>query len=265
VALGRGRLLALGLDGGLAALFARDAAFSFLCFVVLFAHIVLLYFARIMPFVWRAMMKIWRRSFNIYLLGALAGLLMSCASGGTDKPAAEKDKKPAGEKTKKPSRSEASTIRFHYVINADGTDRCLPISVYRANPITLYIDRTPFLWEASITGATVTSNFGTYGLRLEFDRQGAITLQTFTTTFKSRHFAIFSDFGQSRWLAAPLVTRICTNGVFEFAPDASREETERIARGLNNLVRKSETYFDRRDRKQKEKEKSAEQPKGTQP
>lgn len=205
------------------------------------------------------MMKIWRISFNIYLLALATAWLAGCATGGDDKPPAEPGKK------SKPSRREGSTLRFHYVMNPDGTARCLPITVYRDRPMTFYIDRTPFLWEASITRATVTSNFGTYGLELEFDRPGAITLQTFTTTYKSRHFAIYSDFGESRWLAVPMVTHIATNGIFEFTPDASREETERIARGLNNLARKGKTFFDRREERQKAKDAAADKAKPLQP
>lgn len=183
-----------------------------------------------MPFVWRVMMKFRRIGFNIYLL-LLAGLLAGCQSSGS-KPATESGKK-------KPSRKEGSTLRFHYVINPDGTERCLPITVYRSNPMTFHIDRTPFLWEASVTRASVVTNLGSYGLRIEFDRQGAITLDTFSTLYKSQHIAIYSDFGQSRWLAAPIITHRITNGVFEFTPDASREEAERIARGLNNLAKKN--------------------------
>lgn len=195
------------------------------------------------------MMKIWRTSFNIYLLSLAMAVLAGCAGGGAGKSTT----KPG----KKASTKEASTIRFHYVMNPDGTPRCQPISVYRASPMTFYVDSTPFLWEAYVTRASVTTNFGTYGLRLEFERQGAIALQTFTAHFKSRRIAIRSDFGESRWLAAPIVTEIITNGVYEFTPDASHDEMERIARGLNTLAAKSGTWLDKREKRQAEKEKAA--------
>jgi hypothetical protein len=197
------------------------------------------------------MMKICRIRFNIYLLLAMLGLA-GCETGS---PGDGKSPEPGS--TQKINRKEASTLRFHYTINNDGTDRCLPITVYRAHPMNFYIDRTPFLWEANVVKATVTSNMGTYGLRIEFDRQGAMALQSFTSEHKSRHLAIYSDFGQSRWLAAPIITRIISNGVFDFTPDATLEETHRIARGLNNLYLKNEGYFDRRDRKAKEKQEKA--------
>lgn len=183
------------------------------------------------------MMKICPRRFNIILILGLvaAGLWTGCQTSSPEARAK------SGKRGK-----EASTLRFHYVINNDGTPRCLPITVYRNHPMTFYIDRSPFLWEANITKAEVVTNLGTYGLRVEFDRSGAIALESVTTAQRSRHIAIYSDFGESRWLAAPLITQPVTNGVFEFTPDATLEETQRIARGLNNLARKKGTWFDRR-------------------
>ena len=46
---------------------------------------------------------------------------------------------------------------------------------------------------------------------------------------------------QSRWLAAPQFTRLISNGILQFTPDASREETEEIAKGLNNIAKKNES------------------------
>ncbi|MCX8155152.1 MAG: hypothetical protein N3J91_01660 [Verrucomicrobiae bacterium] len=189
------------------------------------------------------MMKICPLRFNTNLwLSLVLGLAVWGTGCRTAEPEAKTGTAPA--RTSK-SRKEASTLRFHYVINPDGTPRCIPITVYRNHPMTLYIDRSPFLWEANIVKAEVVTNLGTYALRVEFDRSGAIALESVTTAQRSRHIAIYSDFGESRWLAAPLITQPATNGVFEFTPDASLEETQRIARGLNNLARKKGTWLDR--------------------
>lgn len=190
------------------------------------------------------MMKICPPRFNIYLWlsWCLAGLLLGgCRTTDTDVA-----HQPGKDRPAKTGRKEASTLRFHYVINPDGTPRCIPITVYRNHPMTFHIDRSPFLWEANIVKASVITNLGTYALRVEFDRSGAMALESVTTAQRSRHIAIYSDFGESRWLAAPLITQPATNGVFEFTPDASLEETQRIVRGLNNLARKKGTWFDRR-------------------
>ncbi|WCJ57884.1 hypothetical protein NXS98_09085 [Fontisphaera persica] len=190
------------------------------------------------------MMKICSQRFNsilwLWVPVLAAGLWAGCRTAEPEAPSA-----PGAARTSK-SRKEASTLRFHYVINPDGTPRCIPITVYRNHPMTFHIDRSPFLWEANIVKAEVVTNLGTYALRVEFDRSGAIALESVTTAQRSRHIAIYSDFGESRWLAAPVITQPATNGVFEFTPDASLEETQRIVRGLNNLARKKGTWFDRR-------------------
>ena len=40
------------------------------------------------------------------------------------------------------------------------------------------------------------------------------------------------------WLAAPLIRRPIADGVLTFTPDASREEAEKIVKGLNNVTEK---------------------------
>ena len=42
---------------------------------------------------------------------------------------------------------------------------------------------------------------------------------------------------ETRWLAAPLITKRISDGVFIFTPDASKEETERIVNGLKNVIK----------------------------
>jgi hypothetical protein len=194
-------------------------------------------------------MKIWRTSFNIYLWAVLWGL---AAAGGTAATAADA-KQPAQkapETKKKPSKSDVSTIRFHYVISPDGSARCLPITVYRSNPLQFYIDRSPCLWEVNVAGASVNTNLGAYSLRIWFDREGTKELDAITSAYRGRHLAIFSEFGGARWLGAPLIPQRITNGVFEFTPDASLEETERIARGLSNVARKN-TSIEKSEKKPK--------------
>lgn len=167
------------------------------------------------------MMKICRITFNIYLL-ALAGMALGgCATAGSG------------------SGKKVSTLRFHYVINPDGTERCLPIAVFRASPMKLHIDRSPFLHEGHIKKATVTDHLGSYGIQVEFDHKGSLILDSVTVAERARRIAIYSDFGESRWLTAPLLTHRITNGVFNFTPDASREEAERIVNGLNYLAKKN--------------------------
>ena len=58
----------------------------------------------------------------------------------------------------------------------------------------------------------------------------------------SRTFAVLCRFGpkfkEVRWLNAPYISRRISNGIFQFTPDASREETEQIILGLKHTVEK---------------------------
>ena len=40
----------------------------------------------------------------------------------------------------------------------------------------------------------------------------------------------------SAWLAAVLIRERDPSGIFRFSPDASRDETARIVRGLKNVI-----------------------------
>lgn len=175
------------------------------------------------------MMKICQISFNIILL-----IITLCIAGCQSTNPAKKDSKSATKK--KPSKKEATVLRIHPVINRDNTDRSLAISVYRFNPMTFYVDRMPLIDEGYIQQAAVVTNAGTYEIYLQFNQSGVNVLDTITSSFKGRHVAIYCEFGESRWLAAPIITGRIANGVYSFTPDASREETERIVRGLNNVA-----------------------------
>lgn len=163
-------------------------------------------------------MLFWRNRFNIYLLAGM-WLLTGCQSGvvGGKNP---------------------STLRFHHVINPDGTPRCLAIKFLRASPMELHIDRSPFLHEGYVKKAAVLDHLGTYEIQVEFDHQGTMLLDSVSVANRGQRIAIYSDFGDSRWLAAPVLNRRITNGVFQFTPDASREEAQRVVDGLNRVAAK---------------------------
>ena len=80
--------------------------------------------------------------------------------------------------------------------------------------------------------------FGNYAIKVTFNEQGAKRLDYVTSSFKGRRLAVNARWTETRWLAAPLITKRITNGIFIFTPDASREEAERIVSGLNNVIAK---------------------------
>lgn len=168
-------------------------------------------------------MKSWVGGFNIiFLLLALGLALTGCATE------ASRQKK------------EFTTLRL-YLENVVRDDiRSKTISVYRAQPAQVAIEPVPFLGEGNLVGADLVEWMGTFSIQLRFDRRGAWLLDNVTTANPGRRIAVWAEFGPTRWLAAPVISRRITDGVFTFAPDASREEAERIVRGLKNLIARAE-------------------------
>ena len=158
-------------------------------------------------------------SFNIYLLLLLLGISAACKT------------------TEEKKRSkEASTLRLHLETNPDGTEHSSGVPVYREQPMMVNVNREPILTEGDVQEASVAEVLGGFAIRIQFDRHGSLVLENATTTNLGRRIAIQSQFGQTRWLAAPIITKRISNGLYVFTPDATREEAERIVRGLNNLA-----------------------------
>jgi hypothetical protein len=156
-------------------------------------------------------------SINIYLAALLAIGAAGCAGGLSLK------------------RKEVSTLRLHQVINPDGTERCQKLQFLRSSPMTVWIDRSPFLNEGYVEKAAVVTNMGTYEIQVQFDHSGALRLDSASVAMRGQRFAVYSDFGEGRCLAVPVFTHRITNGVLQFSADASLEEMLRIVRGLNNV------------------------------
>ncbi len=100
------------------------------------------------------------------------------------------------------------------------------------------VNRDPFLTEGDIDQARVVDVIGGFSIEVRLNKHGALVLDMVSGGNKGRRIGIQSQFGETRWLAAPMITRRMQDGLFVFTPDASREEAERIVRGLNNLVKK---------------------------
>lgn len=173
---------------------------------------------------------IFRRSpFNIYLgIVLILGLLIGCRSH--------------------PEEKTMSIIRFHLEANPDGTNRTTPVPIYREKPILVNVEKGPFLGEGTVTEARVIDTVGGFSIRLAFERRGSWLLEQYTVSNLGKRFAIYAEFSDPpgsksnviRWLAAPVVTRRITDGVFTFTPDATRDEALALVLGLNNLAKKND-------------------------
>lgn len=201
----------------LLAFYVRGAAFAFLDLIILSTHNSL-YFTNTIG-LFNENMMIRRRSFNIYLLSLLLGCFLACKT------------------TEERKRSkEASTLRLHLEVNPDGTEHNSGVPIYRERPMMVNVNRAPVLNEGDVQEAAVVDAMGGFVIRIQFNRHGSLVLESTTTAYRGRRIGIQSQFTETRWLAAPVITKRISNGVFVFTPDASREEAERIVRGLNNVA-----------------------------
>jgi hypothetical protein len=174
--------------------------------------------------------------FKLYLLTLIALALLP----GCQTPEAKRKK-------------QYSTLRIHLESKTDTTDRTEQAPIWREHPFTVNVQKVPFLTEANVTQAGVVEVVGGFSLRIQFDHEGALLLEQYSMLNPGKHFAIFSQFvsapdeklNNGRWLAAPSITKHITNGVLVFTPDATREESDQIVLGLNNLAKKLEKAPDK--------------------
>ncbi|MEW6156463.1 MAG: hypothetical protein AB1813_03475 [Verrucomicrobiota bacterium] len=165
-------------------------------------------------------MKFRRSAFNIILLLLMLPGIFGC--------------KTTEEKRKS---KEATTLRLHLETNVEGGGRETGVSILRANPILVNVQRDHFLDEGDVEQAFVVPALGGFAIKVQFNRHGTLVLDNYTTSYKGKRIGVFSQFGDARWLAAPVINQRIVNGQLVFTPDASYEEAERIVRGLNNVAK----------------------------
>ena len=170
--------------------------------------------------------------FNIYLVLVLAlAAACGCKTSGNTNP-----------------KKLLSTFRLHLEAGRDGTKANEPVPIYREKPVMINVQIDPFLVEKNVAEARVIDVVGGFALRIQYDHPGTGLLEGYTTANIGRRIAVFSQFGHElkdgRWLAAPIITHRIRDGVFTFTPDATREECDEIALGLNNVSKKIHTWID---------------------
>ena len=172
-------------------------------------------------------MKICCVTFNTYLCVLAWLALGGCAT--TDQSKETNPKK------------QLTAMRLHCETVQGGSTPGLEVPIWRARPVLVPIDRDAFVTEANVLAAAVVDQAGGFAIEIKLDRQGTWLLEKATVTNRGRRIAIFCNFGHERWLAAPIITKIISNGRVLFTPDATHEEADRIVRGLNNVRRKLDT------------------------
>ena len=158
--------------------------------------------------------------FNFYfLLACFVGVLSGCKT--------TEEKREA---------KEVTLIRFHREARADGSPAAAK-ALFRTGFETS-VDVSPILDERNVEGAEIVDSNGEFAIQIHFGRHGQMLLDQISTESRTRRLVVFCQWEEGRWLAAPMLRARIQSGYLTFTPDATREETTRIVRGLNNMVKK---------------------------
>ncbi len=181
--------------------------------------------------------------FNTFFCGLLVLLLAAgCRTHKADD--ADKDKKDKKDK-------EATVLELHMEMDPDSTASIIPVTVGKeAAKFRMNVESTPFLDNGDLDWSdVVVDSDGLFAIRLKFNRRGTELLDTFTSMYPGKRVAVFCRFGAGeehhRYIAAPNILRPISNGVFTFTPSTTREEADRIVRGLNAVaeqIKKDDTF-----------------------
>ena len=156
--------------------------------------------------------------FNIYLWLALGLVWLTGCQTSKDK-----DKK-------------VTTLELHLEINADGGKDNETVPIFREHPMYITVDREPIVDTPDVAHAEVVEALGGFSLRVHFNWRGTQLLASTTQANRGKRIGILVDFPEPRWIAAPMIRKSITDGILTFTPDCSREEADRIVKGLNDVA-----------------------------
>lgn len=177
-------------------------------------------------------MKGYTRRFNLFLALAVAAVLVAgCAALGF------KGNEPTG------------ALRVHIELPPNNAalsaDTAETVSVLRADPVKVTIDKDPVLTENNLVAAKVVATPEAQAIEVRFDENGTWILEQYSAANPGRHFVIYAQWGKNlkdgRWIAAPLITGRINNGILSFTPDMSTNETAQLITGLNNVIKQFQT------------------------
>ena len=159
--------------------------------------------------------------------------VVACACLGCDTP-----KTSPPNQLEQDTSKQATLMQFHIESNPDPTGRTMDAPIYRANPFLLTVKREPVLDEGFMESVQMVDadEVGGYAIKITFDKFGTRRLDALSIEHRSQRLAVHAEWTEARWLAAPILNKRLSHGEFVFTPDATREETERIVRGLSNVV-----------------------------
>jgi hypothetical protein len=119
------------------------------------------------------------------------------------------------------------------------------ISLMRADPVQVSIDKDAILTESSLLAAKLINTPAAPAVEVRFDEKGGWILEQYSAANPGRHFVIFAQWGtnleSTRWIAAPLISHRIKDGALSFTPDMSKKEVDEFVKGLNNAIKQDQT------------------------
>lgn len=170
-----------------------------------------------------------RSWFNLLLVLSLASGLVSGAAESSDT---------SRKRSRKPKPVER--IRVHVESRHDIAERSLKVEVGQGpGAMKFQVEKLPILNEVHVERAALLEVPGGFQVQLKFDSLGAKILESYTAAAAGRHLLLLTEFDEeSRWIAAPLIRRRIGDGVLAFSPQITREEADRLVKGLNQAIDK---------------------------
>lgn len=178
-------------------------------------------------------MKVYLPRFNLFLMLALLAPLCGCTYLSH---------------TLWHKQEQTAALRIHIELAPESAGSVMvsqTVSLLRADPVNVTIDKDPIVTEANLVAARVIDTPESPAIEVRFDENGTWILEQYSAGNPGRHFVIYGQWGKNlkdgRWLAAPLITKRINNGILSFTPDMTREEANQFVLGLNNLAKQFAT------------------------
>lgn len=175
-------------------------------------------------------MMIARDRFNIYFVLAVAAVLAAGCG------AIHKHQEKAGKI------GPVATFRLHLEATPYFPEETEAAQIVRSSPVTLTVQKEPFITEGDLSSATLLNVMGGYDLEVRLREHGTFILEEITTENVGKHIAIFTQFGaktnsETRWLGAVTISKRNSTGTLTFTPDASKAELDEILAGWTNAIK----------------------------
>ena len=114
--------------------------------------------------------------------------------------------------------------------------------------MTVTVSDTPFITEINVLKAQIwDGGDGRFAINLVLDRRGRLILENVSASNRGKRVAVYCQFPEGKWIAAPRLDKLHSSGMFLFAPEVDRIDAQRIVDGLNRIAKHYEKDRDELD------------------